>query len=783
MQCLDRPPSVVPPADIEGPMTGVIPSSPLDTRSMTTFDALAPAAPTATRRAGPLGVIRSSCDDIASALMVLGATAWNLVMLFPDIRNVGYPNDSAMHEQMVRFASTWITQLRFPATQWYPYLNLGSPHFLHYQELGALIFGSIGTLFDPDVVFHWSAYLLESLWPVAIYLSARVFRLPRLACGLAAAVSPFLSSVPGVGYEQKAYVWAGYGVWAQLCASWCLPFSWAATWRALEDRRWIPYAALAVAATIAFHFETGYLAVTAIFVLPFVIRDGLLRRCWRGAVLLGVSLVGAAWVLVPLVTNAAWAARNTYLAPTGLVRGYGARQDLHWLFTGATFDDGRWPVISLAVLIGFVCGCTISRRLNGVRPIVVLFICSLILSFGPTTWGVVVDVVPGHADIFFRRFLMGVHLSGIYLAGIGLYLVATAAGTLMVRLRHSAFRAPDVAIVRPAIRRSVAACVLVVVVLIPALVAFDEYDRHNSFLIDQQAAVEARYDPDLLPIVQYVDRRHDGRVFAGSPTTPEGQLRIGYIPMYVYLANFDVDTVGFTMRTASLMSQPENNFDPRNLSDDEMFGVRYFLLATGNEPPVPSQRVMTRGPFTLWRIPIVSLVSLVERAGALAEDRSTVGRYSVPLMRSDLWTRHLDDTVIWGGHPEGYRTAGPVSGAKLTSATVDIERADLSEGRVSAVVQSPRPAVVVLASSYDPGWQVVVNGRREATLPMAPALVGAAVGRGTSTITFVYRGFSWYPPLIFMSVGGLLTAALIERRMRRQRVMTVQPDHRRSAQE
>ena len=68
-------------------------------------------------------------------------------------------------------------------------------------------------------------------------------------------------SAAGVGYEPKAYVWIGYGVWAQLWASWTLPLAWAFTWRAMSSRRAVLPAVIFVALTMALHFETGYLAL------------------------------------------------------------------------------------------------------------------------------------------------------------------------------------------------------------------------------------------------------------------------------------------------------------------------------------------------------------------------------------------------------------------------------------------------------------------------------------------------------------------------------------------
>ena len=155
---------------------------------------------------------------------VAGVIVWNMWQLRATLNPVAYLNDSAMHESMVRFAEQAIAGWHLPMTQWYPYLNLGSPHLLHYQSFAASLAGLAGTVFSPNAVFVWSLYLLLVLWPIVVYRSARVFELPESACVAATLLSPFLISAKLVGYEQKAYIWIGFGLWAQLCASWFLPW-------------------------------------------------------------------------------------------------------------------------------------------------------------------------------------------------------------------------------------------------------------------------------------------------------------------------------------------------------------------------------------------------------------------------------------------------------------------------------------------------------------------------------------------------------------------------------
>ncbi len=151
--------------------------------------------------------------------------------------SVPYLNDSSMHEQMVRFATAQLRAGHLPLTSWFPFLGEGSPQFLHYQSLPAILTGAAG----PG---HRSGRRV-SLVAVSAAVAVAGQRLPvGTRCSAAAgrpappaAMSPFLVSATGVGYEQHAYVWTGYGVWTQLWAMWTLPLAWGLGWRAIRDGR------------------------------------------------------------------------------------------------------------------------------------------------------------------------------------------------------------------------------------------------------------------------------------------------------------------------------------------------------------------------------------------------------------------------------------------------------------------------------------------------------------------------------------------------------------------
>jgi hypothetical protein len=72
---------------------------------------------------------------------------------------------------MVRFATAQLRAGHVPLDSWFPFLGLGSPQFLHYQSLPAML---AGLAVGPGAAFGWSLYLLLALWPISVYRGARL---------------------------------------------------------------------------------------------------------------------------------------------------------------------------------------------------------------------------------------------------------------------------------------------------------------------------------------------------------------------------------------------------------------------------------------------------------------------------------------------------------------------------------------------------------------------------------------------------------------------------------
>jgi hypothetical protein len=283
--------------------------------------------------------------------------------------------------------------------------------------------------------------------------------------------------------------------------------------------------------------------------------------------------------------------------------------------------------------------------------------------------------------------------------------------------------------------------------LSPAIAQLSAYDASNARQVHSQQLADANQGREIDALIARVGSLPPGRVYAGLPVSNWGsRFHVGEVTVLQYLASRDVDEIGFTLRTASLMSNPEAYFSQYEIGDYKMFGVRYLILPRGHQPSVPARELMRRGLYTLWAVPGVKYLQMVATEGTVQLNRADVGRKTASFVRSLRPTEGVYPTVAFGGAQAARPTAS--TGAPPGSpGTVQSERANLSAGQLSARVVARRPSVALLSASYDPGWTAKVDGRAVGMEMVAPALVGVPVPPGHHRVTFTFRGMGGYPVL------------------------------------
>ena len=697
-------------------------------------------------RWGPIALVALTC-------------LFGLVVLRGETTPAPNLNDSAFHLQMVRWADGQIAEGSIPLDGWYPYLSLGSSQFHHYQSLPHTLtaYAAHLTGAGDQTTYLWILYLLLALWPISVYWGARLLGWGRWTAAGAAAVSPLIVSAPGYGYEHGSYTWQGYGVYSQLWGMWLLPLAWGLTWRSVTRGTYYAAAALALALTMACHFITGYLAMLTLAVWVLAGGSGYVRRAGRAALLAVSSVLVAAWVLLPLVGDTKWTTRSIYYQGTYFNDSFGAHKVLGWLLTGKLFDAGRFPIVSLLFALGVAVCAAQARRDTRARALLGALGLSLLLFFGRPTLGPVLDLLPGMRDVQIHRFVMGVDLAAILIAGVGL-----AWG-----IRRTALLAARWGPGRRALLAAPVAVALAVLVLAPAWTERGRYDRHGSVLIRAQRAADATDGRDLDRLVAIVKARGGGRAYAGLRANWGKQYAVGFVPVYAWLADRNVDAIGFTFRTiASLSTDVEASFDETSPAQYQMFDVRWLILPSGRRPSVPAKLVTSSGRHRLWQVATTGYLQVVDRAPAIVADRTNLDPATRAFRQSDLASRGIYPGIAFaGGKAPPPTFAGPTPPAGPAGRVLR-QSARLQDGVFGGTVVANRPAVVLLKTSYDPRWSATVDGLPVKPVMMAPSLVGVAVPAGRHEVELVYQPYDHYPLLFAIGAITLLGLALYPRRQR-----------------
>jgi len=691
--------------------------------------------------------VRPRWQRLAPWGLVVFACVFNLWALNAEATPVHELNDASYHFAMLRWARGVIDAGKVPLDGWYPNLGLGLAQFHHYQSLPHVIGAYISLLSDTATTFYWALYLLLAMWPISVYLCARWLGWDSWTAAAAALVSPILISVSGYGYEHGSYTWRGYGTWSQLWGMWLLPLAWGLSWRAIKGVGSLALGALAVALTVACHLLTGYLALLSIGVWVLVAPVQFLSGVRRAAAVgIGALLVGS-WVIVPLLVDSAYAApTRSGSGPTIFYDSYGAPQVLSWLISGQLFDYGRLPIVSVLLGVGLAVCLVRFRRDERARAVIGVWVLSLLLFFGRPTLGPLLKILPGSDDLPLHRYINGVHLAGILLAGIG---AAWLGRWLFGMARRYA------PVLKPALVTTGLAALLVAA-LYPAWDQVSTIDQQDTVWIPEQVAADATDGADVATLIDQIKTLPPGRVYAGSSSNWGQDYKIGFVPMFAELQNFDVDTIGFWLRTESLSTDMEDRFDETNAAQYDLFNVRYIIVPSGHPAPVKATYLAAAGRHRLFQVATTGYMEVVDSIGApIVADRRNIGDQTSGFLESQLLPAHLHPMIAFNGANAG--TPSLVAGASGPTGSVSDESSQPDQGTFSGLVTATRPAMAMLKTTFEPRWHAMVDGVEVKPQMIAPDFVSVPVPAGTHDVAFTYQPYPYYPELLLVGLVTLVS--------------------------
>jgi hypothetical protein len=696
----------------------------------------APASTPPLRNTHPPTSPSESFGRPVAALLVAMAVLFNAFILRgvlashpPDI------NDMVLHRLLAEIMADAITEGRNWLDPWVPNIALGYPVWHAYQPLPHLLGALLTLITGGDVQFATSVllYLSLSLFPLAVYVSARWLGLTLEQAAFAALVTPLVNAGGRYGLEYRSYVWSGSGLYTQAFAQAAFALAVGASWRAFRTGHRLVLAGALMAAAFLCHSVYGFIAVaSAPLMVPFVPRADRRKALVRMSVVLAVAALGVAFFVLPLLADREGINRSRWEEPWKW-DSYGAAAVLEMLIDGDLFDGGKLPLLTLAVLAGL--GVLLYGRTGGGRFVVCAFGVWLILYFGRATWGRLYDLIPMSTDLPQHRLIAGVHLFGVFAAG-------SAVGKAVEWVARARGRAwiP-------------AACASVLLLLTPAILRQIHLLQQDRQWREENAAAWEREKNDLLTMFSAMRQEDRGRVFAGLAGTWGKQDAVGFAPLFALTTSAGFETTSYLYHAMGAASDLMVLFDESRPEHYRALNVGWVVADARRDLPDFLEKAGQWGRFSLYRAPGGGAFEIYSSARA----RPAAPREHFAI--SEEWMRGnaVRDRI-------GFVLSSPwrEGGDGGTSARGVIESARVSGERASAAVTLAAPAVVALKSTWHPRWRARVDDKAVDVLMVSPGFVAVAVPAGRHRIHLQYVTQSWRTPLALVGWLIIIVAAILE---------------------
>ncbi len=646
-----------------------------------------------------------------------------------------------------------------------------------YRILAPLI-GTSVTLFQ---YYHTLIYLLLCLLPVSVFVAFRAMGCPWLTAGFGALFAPLISTDGLYGIDQTSFLWRGWGLSSQLFALIWLPLVVAFTIRFANYPRNKTYAGLSIlflVLTTSGHLGIGMMAFMAVAIICFtpivthlvsgtpgkaIVRMLGKTLLTTGAIVLPTLLLLSYWIVPVFLHNDFH--NISFWDPVWKFDSFGAIDVVKKLVNGELFDFGRFPLFTFFLFFGIVAIVTDENDTH-TRPLPWLFFFFLVLLFGRTTWGGLIDLVPGMKEFHQHRFIVGLHLAGLFLAPLGMVWVINTCTTFVSRVVGKRYHAWVFAGV------CLAGVMGAYAILFPHII---DYATYNETLIEQanNNFTDAASDTRALFTTLYgLQQEHPGRIYALRGK--EGNdFRIASTPYYMQLSTFGLPTVLWLPETWSMNSDTEQFFNEDNSTHYDMYNIAY-VVAPPTKTPQPFWKLIKETPS--WKLYSVSsmqafYITTGTAPSVVYSDKESLVNLVHIWIQSDYPKQHIYPQLRMGKQtetellpnfrmtdevtyqtPEGktHSLLGEIPVYKNPSALtttnptmrVDKETNDTDMRFLATVTVSAHcpTCVVILKQTYHPNWIATVNGKRVAPIIVFPFYTGLRLEEpGTYDIVFSYQ--------------------------------------------
>ncbi len=672
--------------------------------------------------------------------------------------------------------------------------------------------------------YNLTRYLLLTFFPLSVFLALRIVGFSPILAALAAFFAVNFSTDGLYGIDPPSYLWRGYGLTSQLYAIIFLPLAIAFTYKALssenskhearntkqiqiteiQNTKRFENSHFSIISKFGFRYSNLFLAIFFLILttaghlgigiigilstIPFLFFDLNIKHILsRVKTLFLVScflfLALSYWIIPILLKN------NYHIVsfwdPIWKFNSYGLYEVVRQFFAGEIFDWQRFPIITALVLIGFFV-ISLKKKLF---PFSLLFAFWFLMYFGRTTWGGLIDLIPGMKDFHQHRFIVGIHIAALFLIPAGLeYLFELVKKIINISILAMSSR---LKIVRSQVEKLELYKNIIFYILIFTFASFLVYfiakqtvsyaTLNNKWIY--QANNAYRYDEkNFQSLLSFIDSQAKGRIYAGRPGNWGKDFRLGSTQLYLLLGGIGYDISQFLPETWSPLSENEQNFDEREALDFNLLNIKYVVSPKNENFASGVKLKNTYGPFQLYQAPTTGWFDIVTAPMFVKSDKtnyinlvhlwwnSYARRWKMhPLISVDQnpvipqgMTRILtmiDEVSYTEGDKDTPGVAGILGfprgggiGKNIFSdfpfvfpeATVSgkIKEEKVEKQTYSATVEVPnncKLCFVMFKMSYHPDWIAKLDGKEVEKFAVFPFYLAIPASPGLHQVEFTYK--------------------------------------------
>jgi len=538
-----------------------------------------------------------------------------------------------------------------------------------------------------------------------------------------------------------------------------LPLSFAFTLRYLDKKKDLGKALLFNFLVAQSHFGIFYLSLFSypLFSLLKAFKTGF--RSWKRELELlikwgSLTFLSLAYFIIPFFLQGKY--RNfSYWDPVWKFNAWGIKQSLVFLLNGDFFDWQRLSLMTIFVLLGFLLGLKAKKLIINFFSFAFLFY--FVLFFGRPTFGSLLKFIPGLNEYHLHRIVVFIQFTGLFLAGYFIYFLS------FKLFRY--FKNTD--ITKKIIIAGTSFIFLLAGVYVLVKPIYD-YAKDNKRMILENQQFYKQDIKDYESLRKKLSSLPSAAVYTGHPGNWGRNFTLGEEPMYMALSTDGFTVMSYMPQTWSPNADTQQFFNDNSLEFYKLYNIAYFVAPSDIKPPEFFKKIFTVGKYNLYQVDaggwftlakssfsvlsdkrdLVNLVHLWQQSSLFGRDFPVINlskisgvKRSIDLEMLDLVTyKNLNslgqsEKTIWQENPFNVNREDVVKAGNINQ-EVGVQS---YKARFSLTADC-LDCILVFKQSYNPNWQVKVNGKLVKSFPVFPFFTGVDItSRGDYNVEFVYK--------------------------------------------